>query len=189
MKTSARFDFIATPLAGLTIIRRKPIQDERGLFERFYCRQELQEAGIDKPIVQINRSLTHKAGTVRGMHFQHPPYAETKIVSCVRGRIFDVAVDIRSGSTTFLQWHGETLSEDNFLSLLIPEGFAHGFQTLTGDCELLYIHTAAYAPSAEGALNAEDPRLGITWPLTITEMSDRDRSHPLLSRDFTGVRL
>jgi dTDP-4-dehydrorhamnose 3,5-epimerase len=188
LKAPARFDFISTPLAGLTVVRRKPIQDERGLFERLYCREELLAAGISKPIVQINRSLTRKTGTVRGMHFQRPPHAETKIVSCLRGRIFDVAVDIRAGSSTFLQWHGETLSEENCLSLIIPEGFAHGFQTLTPDCELLYLHTAAYEPQAEGALNAQDSRLGIAWPLPIGEMSDRDRSYPSLSRDFSGIQ-
>jgi dTDP-4-dehydrorhamnose 3,5-epimerase len=189
LNTLRRFEFISTPLAGLTLFRRKPIQDERGLFERFYCQEELQQAGIDKPIVQINHSLSRMAGTVRGMHFQYPPYAETKIVSCVKGRIFDVAVDIRSASPTFLHWHGETLSAENFLSLIIPEGFAHGFQTLTDDCELLYFHTARYEPQAEGALNAEDPRLGISWPLAVVEISNRDRSHPLLCNGFSGVRL
>ena len=188
LKSPARFDVISTPLPGLVLIRRKPIQDERGLFERFYCKEELQAAGINKPIVQINRSLTRKTGTVRGMHFQHPPYAETKIVSCLRGRIFDVAVDIRSGSSTFLHWHAETLSEGNCLSLVIPEGFAHGFQSLAPNCELLYLHTAAYEPQAEGALNARDSRLGIAWPLQISEMSDRDRSYPSLNSDFSGIQ-
>jgi dTDP-4-dehydrorhamnose 3,5-epimerase len=121
------------------------------------------------------------------MHFQYPPHAETKIVSCLKGEIFDVAVDIRSDSATFLRWHGEALSAANGKSLLIPEGFAHGFQTLTDDCEVLYLHTAPYAPSKEGALNLRDPHLGITWPLAITEMSDRDRSYPFLSADFPGV--
>jgi dTDP-4-dehydrorhamnose 3,5-epimerase len=186
---SARFEFIPTPLAGLIVIRRKPMQDERGVFERFFCRQELQEAALHKPIVQINRSLTRRTGTVRGMHFQYPPHAEAKIVSCLKGEIFDVAVDIRTGSATFLRWHGEVLSAENHRSLLIPEGFAHGFQTLTDDCELLYLHTAEYMPQAEGALNARDPRLAITWPRAVGEMSDHDRLHPLLSSDFMGVRL
>ena len=110
---SERFDFISTPLAGLTVIQRKPMEDERGFFERLFCAEELREAGLHKPIVQINRSLTRRDGTVRGMHFQYPPHAETKIVSCLRGEIFDVAVDIRAGSPTFLRWHGEVLSAEN----------------------------------------------------------------------------
>jgi dTDP-4-dehydrorhamnose 3,5-epimerase len=186
---AGRFDFISTPLAGLTVIQRKSIIDERGFFERLFCMDELCEAGIHKPIVQINRSLTRRAGAVRGMHFQYPPHAETKIVSCLRGEIFDVAVDIRAGSPTLLRWHGEVLSAANGKSLLIPEGFAHGFQTLTHDCELLYLHTELYTPEAEGALNAQDTRLGITWPTAILEMSDRDRSHSFMGTDFAGVQL
>jgi dTDP-4-dehydrorhamnose 3,5-epimerase len=186
---SERFDFITTPLAGLTVIHRKPMEDERGFFERLFCTEELGEAGLHNPIVQINRSLTRRDGTVRGMHFQYPPHAETKIVSCLKGKIFDVAVDIRQDSQTFLRWHGEVLSAENNLSLLIPEGFAHGFQTLTDDCELLYLHTELYTPEAEGALNAHDARLDITWPRAITEMSDRDRSHPILDSAFVGVQL
>jgi dTDP-4-dehydrorhamnose 3,5-epimerase len=165
------------------------MEDERGVFERFFCAEGLREAGLHKPIVQINRSLTRRSGAVRGMHFQYPPHAETKIVSCLRGEIFDVAVDLRAGSPTLLRWHGEVLSAANGKSLLIPEGFAHGFQTLTHDCELLYLHTELYTPEAEGALNAQDTRLDITWPRGISEMSDRDRSHPILEVAFVGVQL
>lgn len=184
---SARFDFTPTPLAGLIVIRRKPIEDERGIFERVFCAEEMREAGLEKPIVQINHSLTRRKGTVRGIHFQYPPHTETKIVSCMKGEVFDVAVDLRTGSPTFLHWHGEVLSAKNGTSLLIPEGFAHGFQTLVDDCELLYFHTMPYTPHAEGALNAQDPLLGITWPHSIGDMSDRDRSHPFLSSDFEGI--
>ena len=123
------------------------------------------------------------------MHFQLPPHAETKLVSCLRGEIFDVAVDLRKNSPTFLQCHGEVLSESNHRSLLIPEGFAHGFQALSDDCELIYLHTAAYEASAEGALNAIDQRLAIAWPMVITEISDRDRRHPMLAADFEGIEL
>jgi dTDP-4-dehydrorhamnose 3,5-epimerase len=146
LKMSGHFEVVSTPLAGLAVILRKPMRDERGFFERLFCQEELQTAGLTKPIVQINRSLTRKKGTVRGMHFQYPPHSEVKIVSCLKGEIFDVAVDIRSGSATCLRWHGELLSAENNRSMLIPEGFAHGFQTLSDDCELLYLHTAAYAP-------------------------------------------
>jgi dTDP-4-dehydrorhamnose 3,5-epimerase len=186
---SPRFELIPTPLAGLTLIQRKPITYERGLFERFFCQKELQEAGLAKPIVQINRSLTRKKGTVRGMHFQHPPHAETKIVSCLRGEVFDVAVDIRSDSPTFLRWHGVVLSANNNRSLLIPEGFALGFQALSDDCELVYLHTAAHAPHAEGGLSPSDSRIGIKWPLPVAQISDRDRMHPLLGDDFMGILL
>lgn len=185
----ARFDFIPTPLAGLMLVQRKVIEDQRGFLSRFYCADEFREAGLNKPIAQINHTLTRNKGAVRGLHFQYAPYAETKLVSCLHGEIFDVAVDLRRGSPTFLHWHGAILSAQNRQSLLIPEGFAHGFQALTGDCELIYLHTAAYHPDAEGALNVGDPRLGIVWPLAITELSERDRNHKLIEQDFQGIAL
>ena len=137
--------------------------------------------------MQVNHTLTAKRGTVRGLHFQCPPYAETKLVNCLRGEVFDVAVDLRQGSPTFLQWHAEILTANNHKTLLIPEGFAHGFQTLTEDCELLYFHTAAYQPSAEGGLNAQDPRLDIDWPTTVTELSARDAAYPLVTQEVIGM--
>ena len=146
----SRFDFTPTALPGLQLLHRKVIEDQRGFLSRFYCAEEFAVAGIIKPIAQINHTLTRKRGAVRGLHFQHPPHAETKLVSCLRGAIFDVAVDLRSGSPTFLQWHGEILTATNLKSLLIPEGYAHGFQALTEDCELIYLHTAAHHPEAEG---------------------------------------
>ena len=184
-----RFDFITTPLSGLKLVQRKVIEDSRGFLSRFYCANEFAEAGINKPIAQINHTLTCKKGAVRGLHFQHPPHTETKLVSCLQGEIWDVAVDLRRDSPTFLQWHGEILSAANRKSLLIPEGFAHGFQTLSKDCELIYLHTAAYHPESEGALNVTDPKLDIIWPLTITEISERDRNHKLIEPDFQGIIL
>jgi dTDP-4-dehydrorhamnose 3,5-epimerase len=145
--------------------------------------------GISKPIFQINHTLTRKQGAVRGLHFQHPPHAETKLVSCLKGEIWDVAVDIRSGSPTFLQWHGEILSEANRKSMLIPEGYAHGFQALTEECELIYLHTAAYHPEAEGALNVADPRISISWTLPIDDLSERDRSHLFIGQEYQGIVL
>lgn len=183
----ARFTFSPTPLSGLLVLQRQRQQDERGFFSRFFCAEELVPAGFDAPIAQINQTLTHKRGAVRGLHFQHPPHGEIKLVSCLRGSIFDVAVDLRAGSPTFLKWHGETLSEDNGRSLLIPRGFAHGFQALDDDCELLYLHSSPHAPSAEGALNVLEPKLGISWPLAFTDLSARDRAHPLLRAEFTGI--
>lgn len=185
----SRFDFISTPLNGLSLVQRKAIEDDRGFLSRFYCAEEFREAGINKPIAQINHTLTRKKGAVRGLHFQHLPHAETKMVSCLKGEILDVAVDLRRGSPTFLHWHGEILSASNRKSLLIPEGFAHGFQALTEDCELIYLHTAFYCPEAEGALNVADPKLSIVWPLPIGDLSVRDRSHAFIDENFQGVVL
>jgi dTDP-4-dehydrorhamnose 3,5-epimerase len=184
---SARFDILDAPLQRLKLVQRKPIGDDRGYLERMFCAEELQSLIPGKGIVQINRTLTAKRGTVRGLHFQYPPYAETKFVNCLRGEVFDVAVDVRQGSPTFLHWHAEILSADNHKTLLIPEGFAHGFQTLTEDCELLYFHTAVYQPGAEGGLYAQDPRLDIRWPEAVLELSSRDAAHPLVTEEFVGL--
>jgi dTDP-4-dehydrorhamnose 3,5-epimerase len=186
---SARFHFTETKLAGLYTIQRKPIADPRGFFARFFCAEEFRELGLVKPIVQINHTLTDKKGAVRGMHFQYPPHAETKIVSCLRGKIFDVAIDIRRGSPTFLQWYGVELSTENFKSLYIPEGFAHGFQTLTDDCEIFYLVTTAYAPQHEGAIHPQDPEIAVDWSLGVSLLSDKDSSIPLISRSFPGLEL
>lgn len=185
----SRFDFILTSLTGLMLVQRKTIEDHRGFLSRFYCADEFRAAGITNPIAQINHTLTRKKGAVRGLHFQHPPHAETKLVSCLKGEIWDVAVDLRCNSPTFLHWHGEILSATNRKSLLIPEGFAHGVQALTEDCELIYLHTAAYHPEAVGALNVTDPRLKIAWPLPLSDLSDRDREHPFVAQNFQGVVL
>lgn len=185
----SRFDFIPTPLSDMKLVQRKAIEDHRGFLSRFYCAEEFRAAGIDKPIAQINQTLTRQKGAVRGLHFQHPPHAETKLVSCLKGEIFDVAVDLRRDSPTFLHWYGVILSAANRKSLLIPEGFAHGFQALTEDCELIYIHTATYHPDAEGALNVTDPKLNIAWPLPINDLSERDRNHPFIKSDFQGIVL
>jgi dTDP-4-dehydrorhamnose 3,5-epimerase len=182
-----RFDFRSTELDGLFVVRRKPLQDERGFFERIFCRDEFSALG--KVPVQINHTLTRMPGTVRGMHFQHPPHAEAKLVTCLRGMVFDVAVDLRAESPTFLGWHGEILSDSNFRSLFVPEGFAHGFQTLDHDCELLYLHSAAYFVAAEGGIHPKDPRVGVRWPREITNLSPRDASHQFIPEDFTGISL
>lgn len=178
---SNRLEIQDTPLAGLKRILRKPIGDHRGYFERMYCIQELKSADWPAKIDQINHTLTQRRGTVRGMHYQHQPHADAKFVSCLRGEVFDVAIDLRENSPTYLQWHGETLSQSNATSLLIPEGFAHGFQTLTDDVEMLYFHSAPYRADAEDGLNPKDPSLAINWPLPITEMSDRDHKHIFLN--------
>lgn len=184
---SDRFDIRETSIPGLTLIQRRPLQDSRGYLERVFCMQELGEIMRGRSIVQINRTLTSRRGTVRGMHYQEPPAAEAKLVSCLRGEVYDVAVDLRESSPTFLQWHAERLSAENRRTLAIPEGFAHGFQTLTDECELLYLHTAAYAPEAERGLDPRDPMLAVDWPLKISELSPRDAKLPLLGSDFRGL--
>jgi dTDP-4-dehydrorhamnose 3,5-epimerase len=158
-----------TPIADLKLAQSAPRRDARGAFMRLFCAQELE--------------------AVRGMHFQHPPHAEMKMVRCLRGRVWDVAVDLRSGSSTFLQWHAQELAQDDAQMLVIPEGFAHGFQVLEPDSELLYLHTAFYHPPAEGGLRYDDSRLAIAWPLPPQDLSPRDLSHPLLGADFTGVAI
>lgn len=187
--SSSRFDILPTPLNGLLVIQRKIFTDERGFFSRFFCTMEFNASGVNKSIVQINHTFTRAKGAVRGLHFQYPPHAEVKIVSCLQGKVFDIAVDLRQGSPTFLDWHGEILSAENHRSLLIPEGFSHGFQTLTENCELLYLHTSPYVQEAEGALNVADPRLNIAWPLPIGELSKRDREHPYIEAGFSGIVL
>jgi dTDP-4-dehydrorhamnose 3,5-epimerase len=183
----SRFAVLDTPISGLKIIERFRHADERGFFSRMFCADELQAAGWSRPVAQINQTLTRRQGAVRGMHFQLPPDAEVKLVNCVRGRVFDVAVDLRQGSPTFLKWYGVELSPENGRALLIPEGFAHGFQALAPDCELIYFHSRAYQPGSEGALHPREPRVGVAWPLEITEFSARDEGHPMLTSAFQGI--
>lgn len=175
------------PLPGLKCLERIPIEDARGSLQRLYCADFLAGIGVVKTLAQINLTRTNRRGTVRGMHFQQQPHMEAKIVTCLRGEVFDVAVDLRKGSPTFLEWHGEILAPGLRNSLVIPEGFAHGFQALGDDCEMLYLHTAAYCAEAEGGVRPLDPMLGISWPLDVTEISDRDACHPLLPESFEGI--
>lgn len=185
----SRFTILNTLIVGLKIIERKHLGDTRGFLSRIFCAEELTDAGWRKPIAQINQTFTKKRGTIRGMHYQCPPNAEMKLVTCLQGAIWDVAVDLRAGSPTFLQWHAEELSAANQRALLIPEGFAHGFQTLSNDCELVYLHSLAYTPEAEAGLNPKDSRLQITWPMAVTELSTRDDQRAMLDHNFEGVML
>ena len=172
---SARFLFQPNPMPGVWEISRKPIRDTRGFFSRFFCQEEFSLMGADFCPTQMNFSRSNLAGTVRGMHFQYSPNAETKIVTCMRGSIFDVAVDLRHDSPTFLQWFGVTLSSERQNSLVIPPGVAHGFQSLVDQTEILYLVTSAYDGSLEDGLNPFDPAIGIDWPLSPTDVSERDR--------------
>ena len=184
---SKRFEIIHTPLSGLVILNRLLISDNRGYFERMMCINDLESLLDGKIIEQINHTKTFKSGTVRGLHFQQPPFAERKFVSCLYGKVYDVAVDIRKGSPTFLHWYGVMLSEHNHKTMVIPEGFAHGFQALADNCEMVYFHTATYHPEAEGAINALDPKLDIQWPLQISTQSNRDLKHHFLTDNFNGL--
>jgi dTDP-4-dehydrorhamnose 3,5-epimerase len=163
-----------TGLEGLYVLESEPVGDHRGLFARLFCAKELAGIGLDKPIRQINLSRTTARGALRGMHFQNPPFAEIKIVRCIRGACFDVAVDLRPNSPSYLKWHGEILTPDNFKAMYIPEGYAHGFQALEPDTELLYCHTEYYTPGAEGGVRYDDPALAIAWPLPVADLSARD---------------
>ena len=182
----SRFNIHTIEIDDLAVIDRQPIGDSRGFLERMFCDEELSELLGEKGILQINRTLTHQKGSVRGLHFQRPPHAEKKFISCLRGEVFDVAVDLRPESKTFMKWHAEILSGDNGRTFVIPEGFAHGFQTLTTDCELIYFHTARYEATAEGGVHAEDPTLNVQWPLEITHQSDRDCRLPMIDDTFQG---
>lgn len=177
------------PMSGLKLIERQRLGDARGFLSRLFCSDELAVIGWQKSIVQINHTRTSQLGTIRGLHYQTPPHAEMKLISCIRGKVWDVAVDLRANSPTFLQSHAQTLSGENGHALLIPEGFAHGFQALSDDSELLYMHTEAYSPKAEAGLRFDDKRLGIKWPLPVTEISERDRGHSLIISKFNGIQL
>jgi len=176
-----------TPIAGLKIIQRKPISDSRGFLERMFCQASLASILEEKTIRQINHTLTVKEGTIRGLHFQYPPYSEVKIISCIEGEVWDVAVDLRKNSPTFLQSFGLLLNPENYQSLYIPEGLAHGFQTLTSNCEMLYLHTADYNAAAEGGMNAIDPKFRISWPMIMSERSVKDENHSFLEDNFLGI--
>lgn len=188
--TLKRFDVAATPLTGVWHLRARPMGDARGSFARLYCAAEFAALGLERPLEQINLSETLKRGSVRGLHYQRAPHAEHKLVRCLDGRVLDVVVDLRAGSPTLLQWHAVELDARRGDALLIPPGCAHGFQTLEDDCRLLYLHSAAHAPEAEGGVRFDEPRLRpglIAWPLPITAQSERDLALPLLPESFAGL--
>jgi dTDP-4-dehydrorhamnose 3,5-epimerase len=185
----AGVNIIPTPLGGVFVVETRTLSDSRGAFTRLFCAQSLADLMGSRQIVQINHSRTSRAGAVRGMHFQRPPHAEMKLVRCIRGRVWDVVVDLRADSPTFMQSHAQELDMASARMLVIPEGCAHGFQALEPDSELIYLHTAFYTPSAEGGLRHDDPALAIRWPLEPIDLSERDRSHPQLPDDFAGIQV
>jgi dTDP-4-dehydrorhamnose 3,5-epimerase len=168
-----------TPIPDLFVIERKRLQDERGFFSRLFCAEELSGLFCGRA-AQASHSMTRQSGVIRGMHFQRAPHAETKVVTCIAGAVFDVAVDMRPDSPTYLRWHGQILSAENGFAMVAPRGFAHGFQTLAEECQLIYFTDEPYTPASEGGLHALDPRLAIDWPLPVTLMSERDRAFPMI---------
>jgi len=181
--------FHPTSLAGAFTIELTPFQDKRGLFARTFCMEEFSSIGHTKPFLQINHSRTLGKGSIRGMHFQVPPSTEVKLIRCIRGKIWDVIVDIRKDSPTFLHHIAVELSAENMHMIYVPEGFAHGFQTLTEEVEMIYHHTAFYDKPHERGLPYNDPRLGIQWPLPPINLSERDLSHPSVNENFEGIRV
>ena len=172
-----------TALAGVTVVELQPFRDERGLFARTFCAREFQAAGLDAVVAQANVAFNHRRGTLRGMHYQRPPAAEAKLVRCTRGRVYDVAVDLRAGSPTYLDHVGVELEPDGRAALYVPAGCAHGYLTLEDDTEVMYQVSEFYAPGAEGGLRWDDPRLAIAWPTEVLVISDKDRSWPLIERE------
>lgn len=178
-----------TPIEGVLQIRSQLSQDSRGSFSRWFCQRELENFLPGQQILQVNHSFSRQQGTVRGLHFQLPPFAEYKLVRCIAGRVFDVAVDLRANSVTFLKAVSLELSAEENNMLLIPPGCAHGFQSLTADVQLVYLHSAFYQPEAEAGFRFDDPRLKIDWPLPITSMSARDEQLPVIPHQFHGISL
>lgn len=177
-----------TGLAGLKVIQPNSVEDDRGKFSRIFCHDELKEV-FKSEIKQINHSVTKNKGTVRGLHFQYEPYAEIKMVKCIRGSVLDIVVDIRKDSPTFLQHFTIELTEQNQKMIYISKGFAHGFQTLKNNAELLYLHSNLYSPQGEGALNIKDPILNISLPLEISCISEKDNTHPFIDKSFEGIEV
>jgi dTDP-4-dehydrorhamnose 3,5-epimerase len=181
--------FSETKLKGCYVISPEPNGDSRGWFARTFCKEEFFKIGHQKEWVQLNHSVTFKKGSLRGMHYQLPPYSEIKMVKCIAGSIFDVVIDLRKDSPTYFQWFGEKLSAENKKMMYIPEGFAHGFQTLDDNCELIYHHTALYKAESEGGIRFNDEKINISWPLPVSEISERDKTHPMLNDDFKGISI
>ncbi|MGV6860090.1 MAG: dTDP-4-dehydrorhamnose 3,5-epimerase [bacterium] len=173
--------FTETRLQGAYIVDMDPIRDERGYFARVWCAREFEAQGLNTDLKQCNVAYNNSKGTLRGMHYQHQPHAEVKLVRCTRGAIYDVIVDLRPGSSTYLGWTGVELTEENHRMLYVPEGFAHGYLTLLDDSELFYQVSAFYAPGAEGGVRWDDPAVGIEWPEAgELIISPKDSEWPLL---------
>lgn len=180
--------FSTTPLAGLVLVHPEPVEDARGRFERVFCDKEFDSLHADLHVAQANLSLTRGRGSLRGLHYQAAPHREAKLVRCLRGRAFDVAVDLRRDGGTFLQWFGVELSGANGLALFIPEGFAHGFQVLDDDAQMLYFHSTHWSPGSESGIRYDDPAIAVAWPLPVNTISARDLALPTVAPDFQGIQ-
>lgn len=182
-------DFIVEelPLEGLKLIKRKPKADNRGFFSRIYCPEQLSAYGFIKSVAQINHSFSLKRGTIRGMHYQMHPYVDTKLISIIHGEILNVVVDLRVSSDSYLKTYSIELSGSESNGLLIPAGFAQGFQTLSDNVDLFYCQAEKYVKDFDSGLNPFDPALAINWPLPVSEISDRDKNHPLINKNFKGL--
>ena len=181
--------FEKTNLEGSYIVDITAASDERGWFARTYDKNEFSQIGFKGEWVQLNHSFTNKKGTIRGMHYQLPPFAEIKLVRCIAGAVFDVIIDLRKNSGTFLHWFGTELSAGNKKMLYIPEGFAHGFQTLADNCELIYHHSQFYQPGFEAGIKYNDTMVNIEWPEEVTTISKRDEAHTYLDSHFQGIKI
>lgn len=170
--------FRETPLPGAYVIDIERLEDERGFFARTWCEREYEEHGLNPRLVQCSISFNKVKGTLRGMHFQLPPFAEVKVVRCTRGAIFDVIIDLRRESPTFRQHFGVTLTPENHTMLYVPEGFAHGLLTLADETEVLYLISEFYAPEYARGVRWNDPAFGIEWPAAVQMISERDASYP-----------
>jgi len=176
--------FKETPLKGAFEITLEPFSDERGLFARTFCKKEFSNIGFDAEFVQFNFSKNAYKGTIRGLHYQAPPFTETKLIRCIRGKVYDIMVDLRIDSPSYMNYFGVELSEENMKMVLIPDGFAHGFQTLEDNSQLIYHHTAFYTPGYERGIRYNDPELNIQWPLPVSIISEKDKNYPLISKTF-----
>lgn len=169
-----------TPIHGVWVVEMERLEDDRGFFARAFCQRELAAVGVDFEVRQANNSVSSETGTVRGFHFQYPPSGEDKLIRCIHGGLFDVVIDLRPESPTFLRTHSVELTSDNRLAVLVPKRCGNAFQTLTPDAEALYLVSEFYAPGREGGIRHDDPALGIRWPLPVSRISEKDAGWPLL---------
>lgn len=174
---------------GAYLISQNLHSDERGHFSRLLCTQQLKDNNIDFQIAQVNRSATQRAGSIRGLHFQNPPFSEMKIVQCLKGRVIDVIADLRGGSPSFLKWQTIELKENDHSSIFIPQGCAHGFQTIVPDSEMLYFHSVAYSPNHDDGVRFDEPLLNIRWPLPVTDISQKDKDRQYLNPKYKGLTI
>ncbi len=179
--------FHKTPLEGCYTIEFSPMADDRGWFSRVYCQKEFEAIEHQHSFVQFNHSFNHKKGTIRGMHYQNPPFQEIKLIRCISGAVYDVVIDLRKNSPTFLHYFGVELSAQNHMMIYIPHGFAHGFQTLEDETQLIYHHTEFYQPGHEAGIHYLDPMIQINWPLPPSILSERDKNLLFINESFKGI--